>query len=135
MLNTCDILLCKTILKLFELVSKPNQFLSKLSQLKMPKYWESLSTDYGTSCIWMANVIWMFWISGPLGYQGSKAAMKVISEADVVLALGTRLGPFGSLPQYEFDYWPKTAKIIQVNFILWLWVILIVSAQTYFWKL
>ncbi len=40
--------------------------------------------------------------------------MKVISEADVVLALGTRLGPFGSLPQYEFDYWPKTAKIIQV---------------------
>ena len=60
----------------------------------------------------------MFWISGPLGYQGSKAAMKVISEADVVLAIGTRLGPFGSLPQYEFDYWPKTAKIIQVNFIL-----------------
>jgi thiamine pyrophosphate-dependent acetolactate synthase large subunit-like protein len=47
--------------------------------------------------------------------QGSKAAMKVISEADVVLALGTRLGPFGSLPQYDFDYWPKTAKIIQVD--------------------
>ena len=47
--------------------------------------------------------------------QGSKAAMKVISEADVVLALGTRLGPFGSLPQYGFDYWPKNAKIIQVS--------------------
>ena len=42
--------------------------------------------------------------------------MKIISEADVVLALGTRLGPFGSLPQYEFDYWPKDAKIIQVHF-------------------
>lgn len=41
--------------------------------------------------------------------------MKVISEADVVLALGTRLGPFGSLPQYDFDYWPKEAKIIQVD--------------------
>ena len=36
-------------------------------------------------------------------------------EADVVLALGTRLGPFGSLPQYGFDYWPKSAKIIQVT--------------------
>ena len=39
----------------------------------------------------------------------------MISEADVVLALGTRLGPFGSLPQYGFDYWPKNAKIIQVR--------------------
>jgi len=41
--------------------------------------------------------------------------MKVISNADVVLAIGTRLGPFGSLPQYDFDYWPKNAKIIQVE--------------------
>ena len=41
--------------------------------------------------------------------------MKTISQADVVLALGSRLGPFGSLPQYGFDYWPKTAKIIQVR--------------------
>jgi sulfoacetaldehyde acetyltransferase len=41
--------------------------------------------------------------------------MKIISGADVVLALGTRLGPFGSLPQYGFDYWPKSAKIIQVR--------------------
>lgn len=52
---------------------------------------------------------------GPLGYQGSKAAMKLISRADVVLALGTRLGPFGTLPQYEMDYWPENAKIIQVD--------------------
>ncbi|GGB30374.1 sulfoacetaldehyde acetyltransferase [Flexivirga endophytica] len=52
---------------------------------------------------------------GPLGYQGSKAAMKLISEADVVLALGTRLGPFGTLPQHGMDYWPKDAKIIQVD--------------------
>ena len=52
---------------------------------------------------------------GPLGYQGSKAAMKLISRADVVLALGTRLGPFGTLPQHGLDYWPKQAKIIQVD--------------------
>ena len=52
---------------------------------------------------------------GPLGYQGSKAAMKLISQADVVLALGTRLGPFGTLPQHGMDYWPDDAKIIQVD--------------------
>ena len=54
------------------------------------------------------------WV-GPLGYQGSKAAMQLISRADVVLALGTRLGPFGTLAQYGMDYWPKHAKIIQVD--------------------
>lgn len=52
---------------------------------------------------------------GPLGYQGSKAAMKLLSQADVVLALGTRLGPFGTLPQHGLDYWPKKAKVIQVD--------------------
>ena len=52
---------------------------------------------------------------GPLGYQGSKAAMKTIAQADVVLALGTRLGPFGTLPQHGIEYWPKNAKIIQVD--------------------
>ena len=52
---------------------------------------------------------------GPLGYQGSKAAMRLISRADVVLALGTRLGPFGTLPQHDMDYWPGEAKIIQVD--------------------
>src|SRR5688572_10053400 len=52
---------------------------------------------------------------GPLGYQGSKAAMKLISKADVVIALGTRLGPFGTLPQYGMEYWPKGAKIVQID--------------------
>jgi sulfoacetaldehyde acetyltransferase len=52
---------------------------------------------------------------GALGYQGSKAAMKLIGKADVVLALGTRLGPFGTLPQHGLDYWPKNAKIIQID--------------------
>jgi sulfoacetaldehyde acetyltransferase len=54
------------------------------------------------------------WV-GPLGYQGSKAAMKLIAKADVVLALGTRLGPFGTLPQYGMEYWPKDARIIQID--------------------
>jgi len=52
---------------------------------------------------------------GSLGYQGSKAAMKLIAQADVVLALGTRLGPFGTLPQHGIEYWPKNARIIQVD--------------------
>lgn len=53
--------------------------------------------------------------AGPLGYQGSKAAMKLIAKADVVLALGSRMGPFGTLPQHGLDYWPKNAKIIQIE--------------------
>jgi sulfoacetaldehyde acetyltransferase len=52
---------------------------------------------------------------GPLGYNGSRAAMELISKADVVLALGTRLNPFSTLPCYGLDYWPKAAKVIQVD--------------------
>lgn len=52
---------------------------------------------------------------GPLGYQGSKASMNLLAKADVVLALGTRLGPFGTLPQYGLEYWPKDASVIQVD--------------------
>jgi len=52
---------------------------------------------------------------GSLGYQGSKAAMKVIQQADVVVALGSRLGPFGTLPQHGIEYWPKDAKLIQID--------------------
>merc|ERR1740122_789440 len=53
--------------------------------------------------------------AGPLGYNGSKAAMELISKADVILALGTRLNPFSTLPGYGMDYWPKQAKLIQVD--------------------
>ncbi len=52
---------------------------------------------------------------GPIGYQGSKAAMGLLSKADVILAIGTRVSGFGTLPQYGFDYFPKTAKIIQIE--------------------
>jgi sulfoacetaldehyde acetyltransferase len=53
--------------------------------------------------------------AGPLGYNGSKAAMELIAQADVVLCLGTRLNPFSTLPGYGIDYWPTGAKIIQVD--------------------
>ena len=53
--------------------------------------------------------------AGPLGYNGSKAAMELIARADVVLALGTRLNPFSTLPGYGIDYWPSGARIIQVD--------------------
>ena len=53
--------------------------------------------------------------AGPLGYNGSKAAMELIAKADVVLCLGTRLNPFSTLPGYGIDYWPKDAAIIQVD--------------------
>merc|ERR1719436_1045503 len=53
--------------------------------------------------------------AGPLGYNGSKAAMELISKADVVLALGTRLNPFSTLPAYNTKYWPEGVKLIQVD--------------------
>ena len=53
--------------------------------------------------------------AGPLGYNGSKAGMELIADADVVLCLGTRLNPFSTLPGYGIDYWPKDATIIQVD--------------------
>ncbi len=53
--------------------------------------------------------------AGPLGYNGSKAGMKLIAKADVVLALGTRLNPFSTLPGYGIDYWPTNAALIQVD--------------------
>ncbi len=52
---------------------------------------------------------------GPIGYCGSKAAMRTLAKADLILALGCRLGPFGTLPQYDMDYFPKDAAIIQVD--------------------
>ncbi len=52
---------------------------------------------------------------GPIGYMGSKAAMHILSEADVILAAGTRLSVFGTLPQYDINYFPESAKIIQID--------------------
>src|SRR5699024_131918 len=52
---------------------------------------------------------------GPIGYMGAKSAMYSLEEADVVLAIGTRLSQFGTLPCYDIDYFPTQAKIIQID--------------------
>src|SRR5699024_5811239 len=52
---------------------------------------------------------------GPIGYMGSKAAMHSMKEADVLLAIGTRLSVYGTLPSYDIDYFPKDADIIQID--------------------
>jgi len=52
---------------------------------------------------------------GPLGYQGWESAMTLVKQADVILALGTRLNPFSTLPQHNIEYWTGQAKIIQVD--------------------
>jgi sulfoacetaldehyde acetyltransferase len=52
---------------------------------------------------------------GPLGYQGWESAMTLVKQADVILALGTRLNPFSTLPQHGIEYWTGQAKIIQVD--------------------
>jgi len=53
--------------------------------------------------------------TGPIGYMGSKAAMRILQQADVILAVGTRLSYFGTLPQYDINYFPKTARIVQID--------------------
>ena len=53
--------------------------------------------------------------TGPIGYMGSKAAMRIMQKADVILAVGTRLSYFGTLPQYDINYFPKNAKIVQID--------------------
>ena len=79
--------------------------------------WPNISTHRSatTTSITTASPAAIRLAVGPLGYNGSKAAMELIAKADVVLALGTRLNPFSTLPGYGIDYWPKSAKIIQVD--------------------
>ena len=47
---------------------------------------------------------------GPLGYQGWESAMILVKQADVILALGTRLNPFSTLPQHGIEYWTGQAE-------------------------
>ncbi|MEM2614540.1 MAG: sulfoacetaldehyde acetyltransferase [Nitrososphaerota archaeon] len=54
------------------------------------------------------------WV-GPLGYMGSKVAMEVVRDADVILAVGTRLSYFGTLPQYNIKYFTGKQRIIQIE--------------------
>jgi sulfoacetaldehyde acetyltransferase len=41
--------------------------------------------------------------------------MQILNQADVVMAIGTRLGPFGKTRQYDFDFWPTGARFIQID--------------------
>lgn len=52
---------------------------------------------------------------GALGFSGSKVAMQMLAEADVVLMLGSRINDFGFAPQYGLHYYPHQARIIQVD--------------------
>ncbi|RBI58536.1 sulfoacetaldehyde acetyltransferase [halophilic archaeon] len=52
---------------------------------------------------------------GALGYGGSKSAMRLLSDADCVIAVGSRLSGFGLLPQYGMDWFPEDADIIQID--------------------
>lgn len=55
-----------------------------------------------------------YWV-GPIGYMGAKSAMLALKDADLILAIGSRLSVFGTLPQYGIDYFPEDAKIIQID--------------------
>lgn len=50
---------------------------------------------------------------GQLGRDGSNGAKEVARNADLILAIGTRLAHFTTF--YSHDYIPKTARIIQVE--------------------
>lgn len=52
---------------------------------------------------------------GPLGYMGSQAAMKCVMDSDLVIAVGTRLNPFGKTNQYSMAYWDDTRPLIQID--------------------
>ena len=52
---------------------------------------------------------------GSIGRGGSRAAMHLLSEADVVVGIGTRLSRYTTMPYYGFNYWPKNARVIQVD--------------------
>lgn len=52
---------------------------------------------------------------GSLGYFGSRAAMRVVKDADLVIAVGTRLGPFSITPQDGIQYWNNCRALIQVD--------------------
>lgn len=52
---------------------------------------------------------------GSLGYMGSKAAMRCVQESDLVVAIGSRLNPFGTTPQYGMPYWDNQKPLIQID--------------------
>ena len=83
------------------------------AQLDIDELAELLSAP--VACVWQHNdaIINSRALSvGSVGYQGSEAAMRLVADADVIVALGTRLNAFGTTPQYGIDFFPKSAKLI-----------------------
>ena len=52
---------------------------------------------------------------GSLGYFGSRSAMRIVKDSDLVIAVGTRIGPFSVTKQDNIDYWNDERKLIQVD--------------------
>jgi|EP00505_MAST-04D_sp_SCG-Rhode-Island_P005002 sulfoacetaldehyde acetyltransferase len=52
---------------------------------------------------------------GALGYMGSQAAMRCVQDSDLVIAVGSRLNPFGTTPQYGMSYWDAQKPLIQID--------------------
>ncbi|WP_417725689.1 thiamine pyrophosphate-binding protein [Salipiger sp.] len=52
---------------------------------------------------------------GSVGRRGSKAAMQLLSESDLVLVIGSRLHRYTKVAYYGTKFWPEDAPIIHVN--------------------
>ena len=52
---------------------------------------------------------------GSLSRQGSRAAMQLVSESDLVIVVGSRLVPSATRPVYGFEYWPENVPIVHVD--------------------
>lgn len=52
---------------------------------------------------------------GSIGRRGSKAAMNMIAEADLVCVIGSRMHRYSKTAYYGKNFWPKNARILHVN--------------------
>ena len=41
--------------------------------------------------------------------------MKCVKDSDLVIAIGTRLNPFGTTPQYNMPYWDPNKPLVQIE--------------------
>jgi len=52
---------------------------------------------------------------GSLGYFGASSAMRVVRDSDLVIAVGTRVGPFSVTKQNDIEYWDHSKDLIQID--------------------
>lgn len=53
--------------------------------------------------------------TGPLGFQGSKASARMLSEADAYVAVGSRLAGYSLGPMWGIDWFNDDAHVIQID--------------------